>query len=77
MAAPATEFFGAIGGGARYISRGARYISRGAKVKNVHEACRKIKLKMRLNMRFLSLNWLVLCEIEENRAKCAQICCFC
>ena len=31
---------------------------------------------MRLNMRFWSLNWLVLCEIEENRGIRTKICCF-
>ena len=35
---------------------------------------RLFELKMRLIMRFSSLNYLVLCEIEENRAKRTQIC---
>ena len=59
-----TCIFGGWGGG------GGKIYFRGEKVTNAFE------LKERLNILFRSLNWLVLCEIEENHAKRAQICCF-
>ena len=46
-----------VGGRARYIS--------GGKVKNKHKATTfaPFELKYRLNLRFLSLNWFMLCEV--------------